>query len=78
MHLAIAYNNNELVQDLIEAGANVNQRAIGTASFTHSSTISYIYSIVNRVPGSFFLPRDLIMLHISPKVLCHHSMYLAY
>lgn len=29
LHLAIAYNNNELVQDLIEAGANVNQRAIG-------------------------------------------------
>lgn len=38
MHLAIAYNNNELVQDLIEAGANVNQRAIGTTSFTHSPT----------------------------------------
>ncbi|KAI4461982.1 transient receptor potential ion channel protein [Holotrichia oblita] len=30
LHLAIAYNNNELVQDLIEAGANVNQRAIGS------------------------------------------------
>lgn len=29
LHLAIAYNNNELVQDLVEAGANVNQRAIG-------------------------------------------------
>lgn len=29
LHLAIAYNNNELVQELIEAGANVNQRAIG-------------------------------------------------
>ena len=29
LHLAIAYNNNELVQDLIEAGAVVNQRAIG-------------------------------------------------
>jgi len=30
LHLAIAYSNNELVQDLIEAGANVNQRAIGS------------------------------------------------
>ncbi|KAJ8912912.1 hypothetical protein NQ315_017242, partial [Exocentrus adspersus] len=30
LHLAIAYNNNELVQDLVEAGANVNQRAIGS------------------------------------------------
>lgn len=29
LHLAIAYTNNELVQDLVEAGANVNQRAIG-------------------------------------------------
>ncbi|KAF5290002.1 hypothetical protein FQR65_LT11668 [Abscondita terminalis] len=30
LHLAIAYNNNELVQDLVEAGANVNQRATGS------------------------------------------------
>ncbi|XP_044754337.1 uncharacterized protein LOC123313493 [Coccinella septempunctata] len=30
LHLAIAYSNNELVQDLVEAGANVNQRAIGS------------------------------------------------
>lgn len=29
LHLAIAYSNNELVQDLVEAGANVNQRATG-------------------------------------------------
>jgi transient receptor potential cation channel subfamily V protein 6 len=29
LHLAIAYSNNELVNDLIDAGANVNQRAIG-------------------------------------------------
>ncbi|XP_050296208.1 uncharacterized protein LOC126736052 isoform X2 [Anthonomus grandis grandis] len=30
LHLAIAYFNNELVQDLVEAGALVNQRAIGS------------------------------------------------
>ncbi|XP_043462245.1 uncharacterized protein LOC122498536 isoform X4 [Leptopilina heterotoma] len=30
LHLAIAYNNNELVQDLVEAGAIVNQRATGS------------------------------------------------
>ncbi|KAF4530834.1 hypothetical protein B566_EDAN017784, partial [Ephemera danica] len=30
LHLAIAYNNSELVQDLVEAGANVSQRAIGS------------------------------------------------
>lgn len=30
LHLAIAYANNELVADLIEAGANVTQRAIGS------------------------------------------------
>ncbi|XP_063982775.1 transient receptor potential cation channel subfamily V member 5 isoform X5 [Diachasmimorpha longicaudata] len=30
LHLAIAYNNNELVQDLVEAGAIVSQRAIGS------------------------------------------------
>lgn len=30
LHLSIAYSNNELVQDLIEAGANVNQRATGS------------------------------------------------
>lgn len=29
LHLAIAYNNNELVRDLIEAGADVQQRATG-------------------------------------------------
>ncbi|CAH2097655.1 unnamed protein product [Euphydryas editha] len=30
LHLAIAYSNNELVQDLVEAGADVNQKAIGS------------------------------------------------
>ncbi|XP_015601272.1 transient receptor potential cation channel subfamily V member 4 isoform X2 [Cephus cinctus] len=30
LHLAIAYNNNELVQDLVEAGAIVSQRATGS------------------------------------------------
>ncbi|XP_075985609.1 transient receptor potential cation channel subfamily V iav [Anticarsia gemmatalis] len=30
LHLAIAYSNNELVQDLVEAGADVMQRAIGS------------------------------------------------
>ncbi|XP_055524196.1 uncharacterized protein LOC129717931 [Wyeomyia smithii] len=29
LHLAIAYSNNELVSDLIDAGADVSQRAIG-------------------------------------------------
>lgn len=29
LHLAIAYNNNELVRDLIDAGADVQQRATG-------------------------------------------------
>ncbi|KAG5334109.1 TRPV6 protein, partial [Acromyrmex charruanus] len=30
LHLAIAYANNELVQDLVEAGAIISQRAIGS------------------------------------------------
>lgn len=30
LHLSIAYSNNELVADLIEAGADINQRAIGS------------------------------------------------
>lgn len=30
LHLAIAYSNNELVQDLVDAGANIHQRAIGS------------------------------------------------
>lgn len=30
LHLAIAYSNNELVRDLVEAGADVSQRAIGS------------------------------------------------
>ncbi|XP_076397457.1 transient receptor potential cation channel subfamily V iav isoform X2 [Megachile rotundata] len=30
LHLAIAYNNNELVQDLVEVGAIISQRAIGS------------------------------------------------
>jgi transient receptor potential cation channel subfamily V protein 6 len=29
LHLAIAYSNGELVSDLVDAGADVNQRAIG-------------------------------------------------
>lgn len=56
LHLAIAYNNNELVQDLVEAGANVNQRAIGK-SFA-CFPLQYKYVTVNHVSGSFFLPRD--------------------
>ncbi|XP_050533722.1 transient receptor potential cation channel subfamily V member 5 isoform X2 [Daktulosphaira vitifoliae] len=30
LHLAIAYNNNDLIQDLVDAGANICQRAIGS------------------------------------------------
>ncbi|XP_071443343.1 transient receptor potential cation channel subfamily V member 5 [Hetaerina americana] len=30
LHLAIAYSNNELVRDLVDAGADITQRAIGT------------------------------------------------
>ncbi|XP_046831751.1 uncharacterized protein LOC124429910 [Vespa crabro] len=30
LHLAIVYNNNELIQDLVDAGAIVSQRAIGS------------------------------------------------
>ncbi|KAG8225946.1 hypothetical protein J437_LFUL005984 [Ladona fulva] len=30
LHLAIAYSNNELVRDLVDAGADISQRAIGT------------------------------------------------
>ncbi|XP_063388342.1 uncharacterized protein LOC134674213 [Cydia fagiglandana] len=30
LHLAIAYSNNELVQDLVDCGCDVNQRAIGS------------------------------------------------
>lgn len=38
LHLAIAYSNNELVQDLIEAGANVNQRATGNQYYLRPMT----------------------------------------
>ncbi|VVC45404.1 Ankyrin repeat,Ankyrin repeat-containing domain,Ion transport domain [Cinara cedri] len=30
LHLSIAYNNNDLIQDLVDAGANICQRAIGS------------------------------------------------
>ncbi|ERL85467.1 hypothetical protein D910_02886 [Dendroctonus ponderosae] len=51
LHLAIAYSNNELVQDLVEAGANVNQRAIGKQIADKTGKI-------NAKNRSFFLPRD--------------------
>lgn len=64
LHLAIAYNNNELVQDLVEAGANVNQRAIGI-NFYFALSLKLVYlietiisSINKQFLGSFFLPRD--------------------
>jgi len=41
LHLAIAYANNELVQDLVEAGANVSQRAIGVYISMHAGTVTY-------------------------------------
>lgn len=58
LHLAIAYNNNELVQDLVEAGAIVSQRAIGNLFVP-----AHYHYLKKRVHvkfcvGSFFLPRD--------------------
>lgn len=43
LHLAIAYANNELVQDLVEAGANVSQRAIGMYvwMYSYAETVAY-------------------------------------
>ena len=41
LHLAIAYANNELVQDLVEAGANVSQRAIGVYISVHAEPGTY-------------------------------------
>jgi hypothetical protein len=41
LHLAIAYANNELVQDLVEAGANISQRAIGVYISVHAGTVTY-------------------------------------
>lgn len=46
LHLAIAYSNNELVQDLVEAGANVNQRAIGLLYY--SNIRLYLYYMFFR------------------------------
>lgn len=39
LHLAIAYSNNELVQDLVEAGADVSQKAIGINYLLFASTV---------------------------------------
>lgn len=49
LHLAIAYSNNELVQDLVEAGADVNQRAIGKIQslFTSVGTLFHFYIFVS-------------------------------
>lgn len=60
LHLAIAYSNNELVQDLIEAGANVNQRATGSyiqlwKIIRETKKKYFVYCVCI---GSFFLPRD--------------------
>lgn len=46
LHLAIAYSNNELVQDLVDAGANVNQRATGKIfhfDLRSENYVSYTY-----------------------------------
>ena len=59
--MAIAYSNNELVQDLIEAGADVSQRAIGKIlnhTFYLIYSIKILLSHFLKLPGSFFLPRD--------------------
>lgn len=44
--MAIAYSNNELAQDLVDAGANVNQRAIGKPSnpIFIASSILWMYT----------------------------------
>lgn len=54
LHLAIAYSNNELVRDLVDAGANVNQRATG------NEYRKYLVEVRSMLlfAGSFFLPRD--------------------
>ena len=72
LHLAIAYANNELVQDLVEAGANVMQRAIGESDHSSRSwpqlqpqqqlqvglAWDSQWPALSPPPGSFFLPRD--------------------
>lgn len=58
MHLSIAYNNNDLIQDLVDAGANICQRAIGKTRLNARarSVRNVVYSMTDA--GSFFLPRD--------------------
>lgn len=46
LHLAIAYSNNELVQDLVDAGANINQRAIGTLNQTRFSRFGLVNTFI--------------------------------
>lgn len=44
LHLSIAYNNNDLIQDLVDAGANIFQRAIGKHLMRyHNNIITLIY-----------------------------------
>jgi len=67
LHLSIAYNNNDLIQDLVDAGANICQRAIGIVHFitictnkSHLNIEMYwnTYLLLHNILGSFFLPRD--------------------
>ncbi|XP_015371179.1 PREDICTED: transient receptor potential cation channel subfamily V member 6 [Diuraphis noxia] len=57
LHLSIAYNNNDLIQDLVDAGANICQRAIVRLSLeikaVHSATSMFGYALKHpKVPAS--------------------------
>jgi len=77
--LSIAYNNNDLIQDLVDAGANICQRAIGiytpyntnpllNTTPKHYNILDTIYYLLNlHDSGSFFSPRDQQTKEINNK-----------
>lgn len=58
LHLAIAYSNNELVQDLVDAGANINQRAIGIVKI--NQTTCPRFCLVNKL----YLPDEGCVIYL--------------
>ena len=55
--MAIAYNNLELIKLLVEAGAPVDQRAVGPFPFCPAPTSIFVMTSFYFL-GTFFLPKD--------------------
>ena len=61
LHLAIAYGNDELAQEIVAAGTNVHTVATGKAAYSYG-TVVYCTTIINIIPD--FIHTKYVLLNM--------------